>query len=245
MATPAQPIQTQDPQQDPQAPQAAPSAGAQDDSQPAGAALDSQDDSNAPASDEQATEGNVKLQRAYSRMNEALAVFFDGSGVKRSATIPYIDGQQTHEHITAVGNALQQAGGLTKNLLTSFHHSGGAGWGHGDGSTVAHPADALRATIIPKDSKNAVAAISACRSLLNDIEKLLGKDDATVKVAKAQLALVSKHDSEGMNALDFGIALTQIVHMPLQSVARKHNDVKPNGPGHPKLQPPRRRAPKA
>jgi hypothetical protein len=221
-----------------------PAAGAQpqDDSQPAGAAPDSQDDLNAPASDEGATEGNVKLQRAYSRMNEAITKLFDGSGVKRSATIPYIDGQQTHEHITAVGNALQQAGGLTKNLLTSFHHSGGAGWGSGDGSTVAHPADALRSTIIPKGSENAEAAISACRSLLSDIEKLLGANDPTVKVAKAQLGLVSKHDAQGMNCLDFGVSLQQICHLPLQSVARKHNDTKGNGPGHVKLQPPRRKA---
>jgi hypothetical protein len=225
MSTPAQPIQTQDP--------TAAGAQPQDDSQ--------DQDSSAPNSDEQATEGNVKLQRDYSRMNEALAVFFDGSGVKRRATIPYIDGQQTHEHITAVGNALQQSGGLTKNLLTSFHHSGGRGWGHGEGATVAHPADSLRSTIIPKDSENAIKAISACRSLLNDIEKLLGKDDTTVKVAKAQLDLVSKHSAAGMTALDFGISLTQIVHMPLQSVARAHNETKGAGPGHPKLQAPGKR----
>jgi hypothetical protein len=236
MSSPAQPIQTQDPnsQADPQA------AGAQ----PGAPAPDPRDvDSNAP--DETSGEP-VKIQRAYSRMNEALCALFDGLGIKRVFTSPYVDGASTESHIQAVGSAAASSGlGLTKTLLTTFHHSGGRGFGYGDGATVAHPADALRSTLIPHDSEKAIAAISACRSLLNDIEKLLGKDDTTIKVAKAQLALVSKHDSEGMTALDVGISLQQLVHLPLQSVARGHNETKQAGPGHPKLQAPMKRTPKA
>jgi len=180
----------------------------------------------------------VNLQKSYSALNEKLAKQFDESGVKRSFTVPYIDGQGMTEHVQAVGAAAAQAGGLTKNLLTTMHHSEGKGWGSGDGHTVGHPADSLRSTIIPKDNEHAKATIDAAQTHLNNIKKLLGDEDPTVKVAQGQLNLVKKGDGAGMNLLDFGVMLVQVMHAPNQAVARAHNDTKSNGAGHPKLQAP-------
>ena len=179
----------------------------------------------------------VNLQKNFSVLNEKLIKLFDESGVKRSFTVPYINGQEMHEHITAVGQAATQVGGLTKNLITTAHRSGGKGWGNGDGHTVGHPADKLKSTIIPKDDERAKAAIAAAQKSLNDIEFLLGKDSAEVKTAKSQLAIVKKTDGAGMNLLDFGVMLIQLMYRPTQAVARAHDQTKPGGM-HPKLRPP-------
>lgn len=170
----------------------------------------------------------VNLQKSYSALNESLAKTFDESGVHRSFTVPYIDGQGMDEHVAAVGQAASQSGGLTNNLVTSAHHSEGRGWGTGDGHTIGHPSDDLRATIIPDDDENAKATIQAAAKHLSNVEKLIG-DDQSVKVAKSQLDLVKKTDGAGMNLLDFGVMMTQIMYAPNQAVARAHQGTKAGG----------------
>lgn len=172
-------------------------------------------------------------------MNEKIVKVLDESGLKRSFTVPYVDGQGMDEHIQAVGQAAGTSGGLTNNLLMTAHHSGGKGWGSKDGHTVGYNADKLRSTIIPKDDENAKAAIEATQKHLNNLEKLLGKDNATVKTANGQLALVKKTEGAGMNLLDFSVLLTQVVFRPNQEVAREHQGTKSGG-HHAKLMPPGR-----
>lgn len=171
----------------------------------------------------------VNLQKSFAMLNEKLATQFDESGVRRSFTVPYIDGQKTDEHIAAVGQAAAQAGGLTANLLTTAHHSSGKGWGTGDGHTVAHPSEKLRTTIIPKDDEHAKASIAAAQTHLNNMEKLLGEDDPAIQTAQSQLGLVKKSDGQGMNLLDFGVMLTQIMFPPMQAIAKAHSGTKDGG----------------
>jgi hypothetical protein len=172
---------------------------------------------------------SVNLQKSYSALNEHLAKQFDESGVRRSFTVPYIDGQQMADHVAAVGQAASQSGGLTNNLLTTAHHSGGKGWGSGDGHTVGHPSDKLRSTIILKDDENAKATIAAAQKHLNNIKTLLGEADPIVQTAQGQLDLVKKADGAGMNLLDFGVMLTQVMYAPNQAVARAHSGTKDGG----------------
>ena len=159
----------------------------------------------------------VNLQRSYSKLNESLANQFDQSGVRRSFTVPYIDGQSMSD------------GGLTNNLLTTAHHSDGKGWGSGDGHTVGHPSDKLRSTIIPKDDEKAKETISAAQQHLNNVKKLIGDGDPAVKTAQSQLDLVKTADGAGMNLLDFGVMMTQIMYGPNQAVARAHSGTKDGG----------------
>jgi hypothetical protein len=171
----------------------------------------------------------VNLKRSYALMNEKLAHQFDGSGVKRSFTVPYVGGQSTEDHVSAVGQAATQSGGLTGNLLTSAHHSSGKGWGSGEGQTTGHPAEKLRTTIIPKNDPHAKETIDAAQKHLNNIETLLGDKDPAVQTAQSQLNLVKRSDGAGMNLLDFGTFLTQIMYAPHQAVARAHSDAHPDG----------------
>jgi hypothetical protein len=171
----------------------------------------------------------VNLHKAYALLNERIAEVFDASGIKRSFTVPYVDGQSTDEHVQAVGQAASQSGGLTGNLLTTAHHSKGKGWGTGDGHTVGHPVDKLRVAHIAKDFPPAIAALSAARSLLDKIGSLVGNEDKAVKTAKNQLQFISKTNGSDMTVLDFGVALQQIVAPPIQSVARAHSGAKSGG----------------
>lgn len=173
----------------------------------------------------------VSLQKEYSALNEALVKLFDEAGVRRSFTIPYIEGQEMGEHVAAVGQVASQSGGLTSNLIMSAHHSGGKGWGSGEGHTVGHPADKLRTTVIRRDDPNAKAAINACQKYLDDLEFLLGKKEPTVITANSQLNLVKKFDGAGMNLYDFGVMLIQITHPPTQAAARAHSGTKQGGHG--------------
>ncbi len=221
MSTPVQPIQAKIAATQQAAPASAPA-------QAAPAPASGSNDSSLP--DESDVSGEpVKIQNAYSRLNEKIIDLFDHSGVRRSFTVPYVEGQPTDEHVTAVGQAAQQAGGLTNNLLMSAHHSGGKGWGSGDGHTVAHPADDLRRTLIPKDSEEAKAAVSSAKSFVNQIAKFLGDNEPAIKTAKSQLSIVGAHDGTGMTLLDFGVALTQIVNGPIKAIARAHSGTKDGG----------------
>lgn len=172
----------------------------------------------------------VSLKKSYAALNEALVKLFDELGVKRSFTVPYLEGQEMHEHVDAVGQAAQQSGGLTNNLITTAHHSDGKGWGSPDGHTVGHPSDKLRTTIIPADDENAKSAIEVAQKHINNMGKLLGDDDPTIQTANSQLNLVKKNSGQGMTLLDFGVLLIQIMFAPLQTIARKHSQTHPDGP---------------
>lgn len=171
----------------------------------------------------------VNLKKSYSALNEAIVKFFDEIGVKRSFTVPYLQGQEMKDHIDAVGQAATQNGGLTNNLLMSAHHSGGQGYGSGDGHTTGHPAEKLRQTMIPKDDENAKAAIAAAQKCINNFKFLLGDDDPTVQTAQGQLNLVKPTNGAGMSLFDFGVLLINIMFKPTQAVARAHNGTKPGG----------------
>jgi hypothetical protein len=172
---------------------------------------------------------STNLQKSYSMLNEKLIKLFDESGVRRSFTVPYVEGQATDEHVNSVGRVALDAGGLSNNLVLTAHHSNGKGFGSGDGHTTGHPAESLRNTIIPKDDEHAKAAIDAAQKHLNNMEKLLGKDDPTIQTAQGQLSMVKKTDGVGMNLLDFGVMMTQIMFKPMQAIARAHSGTKEGG----------------
>jgi hypothetical protein len=171
----------------------------------------------------------VNIQKSYSALNEKLVHLFDESGVRRAFTVPYIQGQEMHEHVDAVGQAAQQSGGLGSNLVVTAHHSDGKGYGSGDGHTVGHPVEKLRTTIIPKADEKAKDVIDAAQSHLNKLAKLLGDDAPEIQAANHQLALVKQTDGAGMNLLDFGTMMTQLMFRPTQAVARAHSGTKEGG----------------
>ncbi len=179
----------------------------------------------------------VNLTKTYSALNEKLVTLFDESGVKRSFTVPYVDGQDMADHIHAVGDAAGEAGGLAKNLVTTAHHSDGKGFGSGDGHTVGHPAEKLRSTIIPEDDEKAKAVITAAQKMLDEIQRSVAPNDPAVKTSNGQLDLVKKTDGAGMNLLDFGVMMIQLMYKPMQSAARTHASEKPGGIS-PRLTPP-------
>jgi len=172
---------------------------------------------------------SVSLQRDYSRLNECLIALYDGSGVKRTATVPYIDQQEMSDHIAAVDAALKQSGGLTANVVSTAHHSKGKGWGSSEGHTVGHPSQKLRDTIIPAQDEKAKDAIDAAQKLLNDVKKLLGDKEPTVLTAQGLLDLVKPTSGQGMNLLDFGALLQHLVNKPILAVARAHSGTKEGG----------------
>ena len=172
---------------------------------------------------------SVNLHQDYSRLNEALITLFDGSGVKRTATVPYIDQQEMSDHIAAVDAALKQSGGLTANVVSTAHHSKGKGWGSSEGHTVGHPSQKLRDTIIPAQDEKAKDAIDAAQKLLNDVKKLLGDKEPAVLTAQGLLDLVKPTSGQGMNLLDFGALLQHLVNKPILVVARAHSGTKEGG----------------
>ena len=171
----------------------------------------------------------INLQKSFSKVNESLVKLFDQSGVRRSFTVPYLDGQSMADHVNAVGQAAGQAGGLGSSLVLTAHHSEGKGYGSADGHTVGHGADALRGTIIPKDDENAKAAIEAAQAHVNNIGKLIGDSDPVIRTANSQLGLVKKSDAAGMNLFDFGVLITQALAQPNQAIARAHSGTKNGG----------------
>lgn len=171
----------------------------------------------------------VNLQKSYSSMNESLIKLFDESGVRRTFTVPYLEGQPMDEHVQSVGQTAAQSGGMTNNLILSAHHSTGKGWGSGEGHTVAHPSEKLRTTTIRPKDEHAKAAIDAAQSHLNGLGKLLGEDNPAVQTAQSQLNLVKRSDGAGMTLLDFGVLLTQIMYPAHQAIARAHSGTKEGG----------------
>ena len=172
----------------------------------------------------------INVQKSFSAVNESMVRLFDESGVRRTFTVPYIEGQEMADHVKSVSDAAKQAGGLGANLITTAHHSDGKGYGSGDGHTVAHGAENLRNAIVPKDDKNAKAVIAAAQTHLNNVGKLIGDDNPAVKTANNQLNLVKKTDAAGMNLFDVGVFITQILHPVNQAIAQAHDAGMPDGP---------------
>ena len=173
----------------------------------------------------------VNLHKSYSGVNSALAKAFDGNGVKRSFTVPYVDGQATAEHVQAIGAAAAQSGGLAKNLVTSAHKDGGKGYGYGEGETAGHPTHDLMNTVISDKDEDAKKALDATQTHLNNLKKILGKNAPTIKTAQNQLDLIGKRDGAGMTLYDFAVGLLNLITPPMQAVARAHHAVNHGGPG--------------
>lgn len=171
----------------------------------------------------------VNLKKSFAKVQESLAALADGLGVKRSFTVPFIDGQPTADHVDSVGRAAATAGGLTKNLLTSGHHSTGRGWGSGDGQTVGHPVPKLKETTIPKDWEDAKAAIAAAQRYISQVRSLLGEKDQSVTTAQSQLDLVKPTDAAGMSVFDFIVLIQQVLFTLTQNVAKAHSGTKDGG----------------
>ena len=222
------------------APQA-PAGGApqsQDGSVPAGAPQGSAlpDESKADSS---GNEQPVKIKQDFSRVHEKLTELIDGLGVHRDFTIPYSNSPAA-DNVTAVNAAAQKVGGLSKVLMTTFHHAKGRGFGTEDGMTVGFNADRLHGAIIPKDSESAKAVVTAANRFLHQAESLIGKTPA-IETAKGQLALIGKNSLAGMNAMDTLIAFTQVLHPVMQNLAKVHSFVKGNGEHGVRLSPPKAR----
>lgn len=171
----------------------------------------------------------VNLQKSYAAVNTTLAKLFDESGVRRSFTIPYVEGHAMADHINAVSQVAAQQGGFTQNFITSGHHATGKGYGSADGETTGHPSEKLRQTTIPKDDPNAKAAIAAAQKIITQMRFLLGDDEQTVQTAQGQLNLVKPTDAAGMSLFDFGVLIINMLHKPIQAVARAHSGTKPGG----------------
>jgi hypothetical protein len=180
----------------------------------------------------------VNLHKAFSKVNEALTAVNDGLGVHRSFSVPYVDGQATNEHINAVGAAGAEAGGLMANLLTTAHRSGGRGYGSGDGETVGYNAAKLRETLVPENSELAIKAIGATKHFLSLAASLLGDKNPKILSARSVLHLIDETNGEGMNLLDFNIALQSLVTPVLKAVAKAHSGKKSGGHSA-RLRPPR------
>jgi len=184
------------------------------------------DDSTQSVSDEDAVSGeSVNLQRAYSKLNSAIAALFDSLGVRRTATIPHVAGENMTQHLQAIGSVLPAIGGVTANLLTATHTKHDPN----GGATIAHPAAKLRSTTIPKNSEPAKAAVAACRNFVNKAAFLLGDDDPTVKIAKSQLDLIGKFGMANMTGFDSGVALLSVPGPLIQAIAKAHSGTKDGG----------------
>jgi hypothetical protein len=182
-----------------------------------------QDDSNLPEEPEESgTAGSINLQRAYSKLNQAVRAMLDGLGIRRSATIPHQMGQSMSDHLSEIGQVMATKGNISGNILTATHslHAGDGG------STVAHPNEPLQKTIIPKDFEPAKTAINACRTLVNKVASLIGKEDPSVKLADSQLQMISKNQMQGMSAFDAAVALLNIPGPMIKTLARKHSEHK-------------------
>jgi len=136
-----------------------------------------------------------------------------------------VKGEQMHEHIAAVGKVLPTIGGVTTNFLTATHTQHDPN----GGATVAHPSHKLREAIVPKDSVEAKAAISACRNFVNKVASLLGNEDPAVQKAKSQVALIGHSEGQGMTAFDLGAGLISIPGPLIQKLARLHSGTKDGG----------------
>lgn len=169
------------------------------------------------------------LMKQYSALNESLAKLFDESGVRRAFTVPYIEGQEMPDHIASVSAAANQAGGLTNNFITTAHKAGGKGWGSAEGETAGHPADKLRNAIIPAKDEHAKAVIDTAQKQINSFKALLGEKNPVVQTAQGQLDLVKHADGAGMNLLDFGTMMIQMMFRPIQAIAKAHSGTKPGG----------------
>jgi hypothetical protein len=172
----------------------------------------------------------VNLKKSYAKLNEKLAAAFDGMGVRRGFTIPYVEGHSMADHINAINQVTGEHGGLANFLLQTYHTDGK--WGSGDGETVGHPVDRLRSTVIPKDDKGAKEAIEAAQDHINNFKKLLGDDDADVTTAQRQLDLVKATDGTGMNAFEFGVFLQNIMLRMTQKVGRMYMVANANTPAN-------------
>lgn len=176
-----------------------------------------------------ATPSSVNLKKSFARVQESLAALADNLGIVRNFSVPFISGQSAADHVKSVGLVAATSGGLTGNLLTSGHRSGGRGYGSGDGETAGHPVPKLKETKIPKDWEDAKVAISAAQRYISQVGSLLGDKNQAVVTAQSQLDLVKKTSAAGMTVFDFIVLVQQCLYAPTQAIARSHSGIKDGG----------------
>lgn len=185
----------------------------------------------------------IDLHSAFAAVNESLANLYDALGVRRAFTLPFVQGHDMSQHIQAVQQISQQHGGITENLLSTYHHAGKGGWNSAAGETVGHPVENLQTTLIPKDFPEAIKVIAATRTLITKAATLIGDKDPAIVQARSQLGLLNRSNAAQMNLFDFGSMIQFIAQPVLQSVAKAHHAVKTKAAGmhqfHPLPLPPR------
>jgi hypothetical protein len=187
----------------------------------------------------------INLHTSVAQVNENLVRLNDSLGVRRAFSTPFVDGEAMGDHIKSVSAAANQHGGITKVLLSSYHHEGKRGWNSSDGETVGHPVDKLQNTIIPKDFAPAIKAIGAVRTLVTKAASIVGDKEPSVTKSRSQLKLLSAANGAGMNLFDFNALVQFLVFPVIQAVSRAHHAVKAHHlgdkshPGDPRLSPAR------
>jgi hypothetical protein len=187
----------------------------------------------------------VNLHTSVAKVNESLAQLNDALGVRRVFSTPFVDGEGMSDHVKTVGAAADQHGGLTKVLLSSYHHEGKRGWNSSDGETVGHPVEKLQSTLIPKDFAPAIKAIGATRTLITKAASVVGDKNSAITKARSQLGLLTASNAAQMNLMDFCSMIHFLVLPVIQSAARAHHAVKTrhlgdqSHPGDPRLTPAR------
>lgn len=206
----------------------------QDSQAPAGAPQDDADDSaGAPAgADNDAEESKelpVQISRDVSRVQEKLTALIDSAGVKRSIHVPYLN-EPAENHIRGVANAAKEVGGLSQNILSTFHHGSGDGFGSSHGLTAGWRSDDLKSAIVPKDSDAAKAVCTAANRLVSQAASLIGEKNPAIAQAKSMLQVICKNNLSGMSLFDAAISMTNISHSVVQSLAREYSNSHPDGP---------------
>lgn len=187
----------------------------------------------------------INLHASVAKVNQSLTELNDALGVRRAFTAPFVEGQGMDEHIKTVGAAADLHGGITKVLLSSYHHEKGKGFGSGEGETVGHPVEKLNSTLIPKDFAPAIKAIGAVRTLITKAASIVGDKDPAITKGRSQLGLLNAANGAQMNLMDFNSMMQFLVLPVIQSVARAHHAVKVHHlgqnshPGDPRLTPAR------
>jgi hypothetical protein len=169
----------------------------------------------------------VNIHTSLAATNQRIAELNDALGVRRVATIPYSDEGNMADHIKAVDAVLEQHGGITQNLLSSYHHEGKGGWGTSEGETVAHPVYKLHSTLIPHDHfEPAIKAIGALRTLITKAASVVGDKDPVIVRLRGQLGLLSRSNAHGMNLFDFDSMIHFLALDAVKAIAKAHHKVK-------------------
>lgn len=163
----------------------------------------------------------MEMQQQQAALSDSMIKLYDELGVPRSFSVPYVLGQPMSGHVEAVGAAAGGNGGLSKNLVTTAHDPAGKGYNTGEGQTVGHGVAGLMQTVIPQDDPRAKQTLTLAQAQLDNFGEMLGKDNPAVQSAQSTLDQIKSTNGAGMNLLNFGVALQQLMVVPAQLIAQK------------------------